>query len=102
MLERAWCLENSKTKEYYDGHDGQTHEVGTKKANEWGIYDMVGNVWEWVYDKDVSTNRKYAADRVFRGGSWNITRSFLCSMDRGYDPPTSRYNYVGFRIARYL
>ena len=66
---------------WYDGNSGsKTHEVGTRKPNAWGLYDMTGNVWEWVqdwydggyYGKGDAVDPRGASsgsDRVERGGS---------------------------------
>ena len=52
---------------WYEGNAGRTtHPVGQKKPNEWGLYDMAGNVWEWT-DSWYDSSRSY---RVARGGSW--------------------------------
>ena len=86
--EVGWYRENSGEK---------VHEVGTKKANELGIYDMSGNVWEWCFDQWGSTG----ADRVLRGGGWSDLGAYGARVsDRdGYDPSSSYYG-IGFRVAR--
>jgi formylglycine-generating enzyme required for sulfatase activity len=70
--------------------------VGTKAANELGIYDMSGNVWEWCEDAAYSSNRRV------RGGSWSDLdgRAAVAFRDYFYDPD-DRYNLgFGFRLAR--
>jgi len=74
LCKYAWYANNSK---------GKTHPVGQKEPNAWGIYDIYGNVWEWVeddwhdnYDGAPDDGRAWVddprgADRVIRGGSWN-------------------------------
>ena len=85
--------------------------VGDKQANDWGLYDMHGNVWEWVEDwhssnyygngavRDPLNNRPSRA-RVFRGGSWKNEIEFLRAGDRGYGRPSLRGINLGFRLVR--
>jgi len=82
----AWYSENSgKT----------THPVGVKQANAYGLYDLLGNVWEWTAD-DYDAKHKY---KVLRGGSWNNDpRSVRVSLRGGIEPAV-RYNDIGFRCA---
>jgi formylglycine-generating enzyme len=104
---------------WYDANsDNKTHPVGTKKANELGIHDMSGNVWEWCQDGYAAYQSTAAvtnpigtgASRVYRGGSWNwdmkschvAFRSYSHS-DSYYYPiaRSDRYYYLGFRLVLY-
>ena len=79
---------------WYSGNsDSATHSVGTKQANELGLHDMSGNVWEWTD----GVYRGYG--RLIRGGSWHIAAQNCRVPVRGYNSPEDRGSDLGFRLA---
>lgn len=97
---------------WHDGNSyGQTHPVGQKDPNAWNLYDMLGNVWEWVYDWNgpysvsMQINPQGPASgssRVFRGGSWFSVASLARTGYRDSNTPVYLNYNVGFRICRNL
>ena len=98
----AWYGKNSGAK---------THPVGKKPANAWGLYDTLGNVWEWCHDWYGAYDMAHAYDpigpaegsyRVLRGGSWSLNARFVRSAFRYSLEPGIRFDYIGFRLISML
>ena len=105
------CEFSHANQDYDDGHKN-TAPVGSYAPNGYGLYDMAGNVWEWVadwYDEDYYANSPDSNPggpasgqyRVLRGGSWYNHFGFYyrAALRYKYDP-SSQYSIVGFRCAR--
>jgi formylglycine-generating enzyme required for sulfatase activity len=95
-----WCGNNTPS---------GTKAVGTKQANQYGVYDMHGNVWEWMNDWYGSYTSSAQTDpmgpgsgsyRVSRGGGWRFSLGNTRSALRDNTAPGSLDGHVGFRPAR--
>jgi len=103
----SWNSSNSGT--YFFN---KPHPVATRKANAFGLYDMSGNVWEWVEDNFHDNYNGAPADgsawldnssmRVLRGGSWGYVPTFSRAASRSGFGGGIRYYSYGFRLARML
>jgi formylglycine-generating enzyme required for sulfatase activity len=92
-----------------DGFD-ETAPVGSFKPNAFGLFDMIGNVFQWTQDcygdyakapKDGSAaEAENCRNRIIRGGSWTAKPRFTRSGSRDYYVPSNRNDVVGFRLAR--
>jgi len=100
ISEVSWFSENSM---------GKTHEVATKMPNELGIYDMSGNVWEWINDNSGiysgidrinSVGPKDKTLKILRGGSFNSIKSDTQLTFRDELSPNNKDKYYGFRVAK--
>ena len=103
VLDIAWCQENS---------NDTTHEVGLKKPNQWGFYDLFGNVAEWCFDTVTYYPKGKATDwiaigepeeaesKIYRGGAYCDESDFeiFDSAFRSYTLLDDRDNWCGFRL----
>jgi formylglycine-generating enzyme required for sulfatase activity len=95
----------------YAWHNGNsqamTHEVGLLKANPWGFKDMLGNIWEWVYDWFADYDQETSidpigpnegSDKVVRGGSWGSAPWMCRVFSRSVKGPNGRSPLIGLRL----
>jgi formylglycine-generating enzyme required for sulfatase activity len=98
---------------WYDGNSrGYTHEVGGLAPNDWGLYDILGNVMEWCYDWDDSYEEGPVTDpyvpddehyaRTRRGGYYNFDANSIRAASRNAGIPDEQERYDGFRPVRTL
>ena len=112
-----YSLGDAITQEQANFNSDGTVPVGSYRANDFGLHDFHGNVWEWVQDcfaanysnlvtpRDASANETLCIRRdvaVVRGGAWDSQDSLLRSTQRGRGAKISRFANVGFRIAQTL
>ncbi len=111
-----YCFEDDESQlgdyAWYDANaKNSTHPVGKKKPNNWGLYDMHGNVWEWVQDdwhgsyegapndgRAWTDSPERGSGRVLRGGAWCSSAWYCRSAFRGWSDPQARDGDSGFRV----
>ena len=80
-----------------------TAPVGSFKPNPWGLYDMIGNVFQWCADEvpgpPSGSTVTPEATRIVRGGCYNLNIAVCRCAARGFGTPWSRYSYTGIRVA---
>ena len=81
-----------------DNSENHVHNVGEKQANNWELFDMLGNVWEWAWD--LYNQETYPTYRIFRGGSFAEEAKICGATTRRKSHPDFAIEDLGFRLAR--
>lgn len=96
----AGCIGNDKVSNYAwlkNNSEGKTHEVGKKAPNSYGLYDMSGNLWEWVFEKKDTDGAK----RTRKGGDYSVEYLDQASVFTSWDiDSNASWDSMGFRVAR--
>jgi len=102
-----WGNDIDKSKANYNRNLGKTYPVGNYKPNPFGLYDTVGNLWEWTcseYENKYNgkenkcINKNNIKNLVLRGGSWYGKPRYVRTADRSKNTPGNRFDGLGFRV----
>ncbi len=95
----GWYIENS-----YDAGFRHPHEVGLKRPNDWGLYDMHGNIWEWVedwyYGSYLEKPNPNPDEKILRGGGYDFSANGARSAFRNKLSPIRSNHVIGFRLIK--
>lgn len=83
---------------YADNSGGSVHRVRLKEPNAWGLFDMLGGVWEWCWD--LYDPAVYGSYRIIRGGGWSDPEWSCRAGVRRKTNPSATFDDLGFRVAR--
>ena len=99
QADHSWFNVTSTPNPRHEGKGRGRQPVARLKPNAWGLYDMLGNVWEWCSDRRGDADTGELRDPVMRGGSWRSGASHCTSVAHDPGAPGTKADNIGFRVA---